>query len=682
MTNEQQNNVFRLAAIIYGRSASGISLNKSHQKVIDDALFCCGKEAISSTDLIVYIKQNYGLLYTDNEVKELVSGRDSEKKYHSYMDHEEFIISLTTEYKIKLSLLCQEKNLYDYIDEYFSIHQEEDPSRKGIVLRFLYEMFTSNLEGYKLILHEQYGAVVADAKFTDDEKRVINGFLNWQNNEKNKAIFDLAGYALEYCMMTNKKNTSLNTRNLKNKSFYIDTNILYRSIGLNGDNLKTRALLFLSKFKEVGEKLVVSQSTYLEFVDSIDYYVGKIDKSQRPSVRTGVLMEFIDEDSIYLFYCKWRVGRANRDSSYFKDWIMSEFDAICSRYEIEREIKPPYDFEQRRKDLEDISSSILESDPEKSTTAAEFDAENVLWVEEMRKGCGDDIYQAKAFLLSSDNNLRRWDYQRNTNRVPIVMSPSQWLGIILHYVERTSDDYQSFVSFLTLTIRREAIPFEKVSLIIQGIAQTTSDIETQQHLVRNFIERKTFDEVDSMSDEKLEHAAEEFAKTELDARIEGMRRERRKGNKVLSKTQRELKKAKEELEVTKQAKEEGAKGMKEVLDATLTEKGHLLEENNDLKTQLLNNWKVGKIIFGASVIVISVMLCFMVFLWHDAKWNFMYDFVSFLDTNKDSVAIQLGQAIVLLPLTTLAYGGIMIKDAIDVVEYDKKKCRFFWKSKQ
>ena len=89
--------------------------------------------------------------------------------------------------------------------------------------------------------------------------------LNWPNDGKNKAVFDLAGYALEYCMMTNRKNTSLNTQNLKHKSFYIDTNILYRAIGLNGDGLKTRAHLFLSKFKEVGEKLILSQSTFVEF---------------------------------------------------------------------------------------------------------------------------------------------------------------------------------------------------------------------------------------------------------------------------------------------------------------------------------------------------------------------------------------------------------------------------------
>ena len=76
---------------------------------------------------------------------------------------------------------------------------------------------------------------------------------------KDKAIYDLAGYSLEYCMMTNQKNTSLNIQNLKGKSFYIDTNVIYRALGLNSDNLKVRTHLFLSKFKEVGESLVISQ---------------------------------------------------------------------------------------------------------------------------------------------------------------------------------------------------------------------------------------------------------------------------------------------------------------------------------------------------------------------------------------------------------------------------------------
>lgn len=685
MTSEQQKNIFRLAAIIFGRSSKGVSLNKTHQRIVDDALFCCGKKSISLTNLIIYIKTNYGLFYTTKEIIDLVKGRGAEEKYQTYTERDDMVISLTVEYKNKLSSLSKEKTLYDYIDEYFVLQGGEDVQGKELILRFLYEMFTSNLEGYKLILQEKFNAVAAGSNFNDEEKAIINGFLNWPNDNKNKAVYDLAGYALEYCMMTNKKNTSLNTQNLKNKSFYIDTNIIYRAIGLNGDGFKTRAHLFLSKFKEVGEKLVVSQSTYVEFVDSVDYYIEKIENSQNPRVNTKVLMQFIDENSVFLYYCKWRVGRVNRGPGYFKDWIMSEFNSLCDQYDIVRETKYPYNRELLEKELNEMSSSIHECDTDKPYTSAVYDAENVLWVEEKRKGSGDDIYQAKSFLLSSDNSLRRWDYHRNTNRVPIVMSPSQWLGIILHYVERTSNDYQSFVSFLTLSIRHEVWPIEKLSLVITGISQTTSDIEMQQHLVRNFIERKVFDEVESMNDEELEKEAETFAKTELDKRIDRLEKKRRYSKRSLAKMQLALSATKKELDDIKKFNKDEVAKINEKLNAVSEEKKQVESQNADLLVKIqrhdLYKWRSLKVVYGVVISLIAIMLCLMVFHWRDANWNFVYKFVQYLDGEKDSVAFSLGQAIIVIPLSVIVYGGWMVKDAFDVDEYDKKKCRFFWASK-
>lgn len=222
MTSEQQRNVFRIAAIIYGRSRNGVSLNKSYQRVIDDALYRCGKESITLTELIVFINDEYGLLYSAEEIEDVViKGRDASQCYYCYDDNIDLMISLTGEYKNKLSLVCGQKTLYDYIDEYLELFNIENVSSKDLILRFLYEMFTTNLEGYKLILHEKIDSLGVDnSAYTEDEKAIINDFLNWPDEGKDKAIYDLAGYSLEYCMMTNQKNTSINVQNLKGKSFY------------------------------------------------------------------------------------------------------------------------------------------------------------------------------------------------------------------------------------------------------------------------------------------------------------------------------------------------------------------------------------------------------------------------------------------------------------------------------
>jgi hypothetical protein len=688
MTNEQQKNVFRMAAIIYGRSDRSMSINKSHQRVIDDALYCYGKESVLLTELIVYINREYLLLYSPEEIIGIVvDGRDAKDHYMAYYNNDnELVISLTPEYKTKLTLICGQKTLYDYIDEFIAVYELEANKTKDLLLRFLYEMFTSNLEGYKLLLQEKFDAITSNARYSEEEKNRVNDFLNWQDEGKNKAVYDLAGYSLEYCMMTNKKNTSLNVQNLKYKSFYIDTNIIYRAIGLNGDNYKTRADLFLSKFKDVGEKLVISQSTYIEFLDTIDYYIDKIEQSQRPKVRSQVISEFINEDSIFLFYHKWCVGRHNRDSRIFRDWIMSEFDSLMAKYNIEKDEKYPYDKEARKNDIDDYVESIHSNILDKPITSAVYDAENVLWVEEKRKGSTDDIYQAKAFFLSSDNGLRRWDYQRNFRRVPIVMSPSQWLSIILHYVERTSDDYKSFVSFLTMNVRTEVWPIEMLTNVIAGIAEATNDIEQQQYLVRNFIERNTFEEMENKTDKEIEHEAETFAKTELEKRIEVLEESQTQSEKSLKQTQEELSGTQKELEAVKKAGEKERAKILAEKEEEIRKNKEAISENERLKEKIahqeLKKWKSIKIIIWVFVLLCSVFWGSMIYLWKDQPWNFMAQLVAFVDSLGTSSASSLGKWLLGLPIVLFAYSGGMIVDACDMDEYDKKRFRLFWKSKK
>ena len=92
----------------------------------------------------------------------------------------------------------------------------------------------------------------------------------------------------------------------------------------------------------------------MEFIDTIDYYIGKIDNSLRPRVQSKVISEFISEDSVFHYYHKWCIGRVNRSTSYFKDWIMSEFDSLCKKYEIIHDRNYPYNIEERKKQYKRI----------------------------------------------------------------------------------------------------------------------------------------------------------------------------------------------------------------------------------------------------------------------------------------------------------------------------------------
>ena len=365
---------------------------------------------------------------------------------------------------------------------------------------------------------------------------------------------------------------------------------------------------------------------------------------------------------------------------------MSEFDTLRTKYEIEHDSNYPFDFEQKKKDIDDYVSSIHGYDPDKPITSAEYDAENVLWVEEKRKGCSDDIFQTKAFLLSSDNGLRRWDYQRNYHRVPIVMSPSQWLSIILHYVERTSDDYKSFISFLTMNVHTEVWPIEMLTSVISGIAEATNDIEQQQNLVRNFIERNTFDEVEKKSDKELEQEAERFAKTELEKRIETLEVNQAKSDKYLEETKQALAGTQKKLQAVKKASDEKIAKLRSEKEEEKRQRKEVDDENVNLKKQIVHQkfiwWRIKKIFIWSIILIVSVGLGLMILLWQNQPWNFMAKLVAFVDGLGESSASKIGKWIIGLPIVIVYYSCSMIIDAIDVDEFDEKRVRLFWKSKK
>ena len=168
------------------------------------------------------------------------------------------------------------------------------------------------------------------------------GFLNWENASKDIEIFNLASYALEYCLITNNRKNNIILDNLKNKCFYLDTNIIYRAIGINGEDRKRRTLQFLSKIKSISNTIFITQKTNEEFEQSIKLYVKRLKKSEAPSVNSQLYTEYVTYDDIYRFYHVWCLGRANTSIDLFNAYLKNEFYALCKNYDIVIDKNSPY----------------------------------------------------------------------------------------------------------------------------------------------------------------------------------------------------------------------------------------------------------------------------------------------------------------------------------------------------
>lgn len=515
--------LFRMSALIYANNNDGIISSKQIcKKVIEDSLIKISTTAIPLSELMLYIQENYGgLSFSYEELENIIDTPKYKEHFDSYIDNDIKMVSLNGKRRITLENLPKVKNLQTYIEEYIS-NNGIDPNKIEIFRQFFYGVFTTNLSAYKKLLQEDYSIDVPEESYSEEDRLLINGFLNSEDPEKNKAIYNFASSALEFCMMTNKKNTTLEFNNLKNKNLYLDTNIIFRAIGLNGEDRKIRTRSFLRNIarSNLQQHIFITKKTEQEFRETLSYQLERLEDALKPTpnVNPKVYNEFITIDGIYKLYFKWKAGRSNSSIELFKAHILASYETLKETYKITKDSMVPFNEnnETIKENISAYASSIRKFDPEKQFIASEIDAYNIMWIEYKRGDSNNDIFNTKDFIISSDQALRIWDYNRNSNEAPIVMLPSQWLSLILRYLSRTDDDYKSFVCFLNMKVNSSVMSEEQLLYAIEGISETTSDILQQKHLITQLIKSDYQKKLCNLSSTEIIEKTKSFAQTEQD----------------------------------------------------------------------------------------------------------------------------------------------------------------------
>ena len=527
--------LFRLAAVLYADNNYEVAPKTILRKVIESALLSNNNKSINIHQLIDFIHITYNLHLDEQEVKSIVTS-DKEEGFLIKEKAENIIVSLSEKRKKNIESKLTNKTIDYFITEF----EKEKPAivtgsnSKEIIYRFLYEILSSNIESFKKLLDSK-GKIediinIESHTYTAVEREIVNEFLSWDNNEKNKAIFDIASYALEYCMISNNGSGShIQFNNLKNKIFYLDANVVFRVLGINGVNRQNRTNTILKKFIEVNTSLVISKFTEIEFKDTIAFYIDKlkhnpINRKLNPAVFEEKYFRSLND--LFDFYYKWRAGKYNDSLELFEAYILSLYEKFKIDFKINTDYKIPYDEKDEKieKKINELSLSISSF---KNTEGARHgisgdntDASNILLVETKRDGKNSSIFEAKQFIISTDQALRRWDYRRNAV-TPIVILPSQWLSILLRYINRTSDDFKSFVSFLNLPSGESQIDSEKLHVILAGISEMTENFDQQRYIVQTLIQKK-FDGIleKGIKDEEILERTKIFTKTELEKKVD------------------------------------------------------------------------------------------------------------------------------------------------------------------
>lgn len=636
-----KNQLFRLATVLYADNNYEVAPKTIIKKVIESALLSNGNKSISTHNLIDFIFDTYNLHLDELEVKNIVKS----EKEHGFLINEkngETIICLTEKRKHLIESKLSNKTIDFFIEEFQKEKTSlvEGSNTKEIIYRFLYEILSTNIESFKKLLDSKKKVEelinIESNSYTPVEREIINEFLGWDNNEKNKAIFDIASYALEYCMISNNGDGShIQLNNLKNKIFYLDTNVIFRALGINGLNRQNRTNTFLKKFLEVNTTLVISKFSEIEFKDTITFYLDKLKRAPlNRKINPEVFQEkhFKSLSDIYDFYYKWRAGKYNDSLDLFEAHIFSLYNKFKDDFKVSADYKIPFDEKdiKTEKIINELSESICSyknlEGSKHGFNGDNIDALNILLVQIRRDDKSTNIFDTKHFIVSTDQSLRRWDYYRNSI-TPIVLLPSQWLSILLRYISRSNDDFKSFVSFLNLPSGESQIDSEKLHIVLAGISEMTENFDQQKFIVQSLVQKK-FDGIleKGVKDDEILERTKNFAKTELEKIVE----------EVSSKNES----LESEFISHKKETSQQIGGLELKNSKQTTELNDKEQENVILKKKLKNNyidnkienWKRPAYFFIPLIILILVFFYFQIFNC-DWKYNFVQKLVDYIDNN-------------------------------------------------
>lgn len=514
--------ITRTATIIYADSMSNRTTNTIKKKFVESVYVNNGNTLLTLSELVNIIEETMGLMFSEDEIKPIVK---DESVFMEVLNRSSEDIKYNLQEK-RYSTLCSKSidEIDNVIETFFSTKVENSLSItkdgfKELMYRYLHSILNTNVSTYVQFVNPTKSVTIPklnSEQFTDDEIDLINDFVKWNDETKNKAIFKLINYCIEYAIVVNNSSEDVLSKSLRTKVFYLDNALLYRALGINGETRKKRTISFLKKCKESGQKFVISKYTRQEFFNTVDFHLSQLNSSTPfGRITPRVFKRYANGDGFYQFYHEWRNGRINYGFDIFKTHIHSLYKDLVKQFDIEENFKVPFDEKEEPAIINTYKEEIRVVKKTNRNEPHLVDARNMHWIECIRSGNNIDVASTKYYFVTSDQKLQSWDRTHSVNQ-PLTLLPSQWMGLILKYVSRSSDDYKSFISFMNLPKDNSVISEDELQSVMAGISEMTEEFSKQESIIESMVEIKFGDILKG----NIQENAKTYAKDKLEKEYE------------------------------------------------------------------------------------------------------------------------------------------------------------------
>lgn len=506
-------------ALMFGENKAS-TFNKNLEKMIALVLFDKYNTGLTITDIIADIRDKYALDFSDSEIIGTIHNKNQNRIIQINETRDEVLkaYSITPEEYEKIRKKTDDSSIRKIVELFLKEHEELDISEKAfcdLLVKYLYDVFNSNAETIQALMNgEHLGMKAANCDYSTDEKKILNAFIYWDNLDKNRCVYQLISCCFDYCMMTVRKDKTVYQTIFNQKKFYLDTNIVFRLMGLNNEKRKLVIDAFILKCKETGVEILYSNHTRSELNDTIRYYVGQIKALLADSAPLSVraiscLDDRMSSSAFYEQYVEWTKDPVNRTSDYssFERDLRMRTSKILSRFkQVTFDDYSGRNKKEYAEQFESLKQYKIEHRRNTYDPSIKADINNYLYIQERnREKKGENFFATDHYLITADHAFSGWEREKRPGAIPTVVLPSVWYSIILQYAGRTTaDDYSAFTRFLNFSFSENEPADARKMEILKSVIALQEPVDMKETIIFDIAEKLQHDYKDLNSEQIVE----------------------------------------------------------------------------------------------------------------------------------------------------------------------------------
>jgi len=463
-------------------------------------------------------------------------------------------------------------------------------------------------------------------KLYDIAQKEFKAFLSSKKaNVVNYLLFLInraVGYLTEVC---DPNTIDVLRSNMSIKTIYLDTNVVFRLIDLQGEQRKASTLEVIDLCREFGIEIKITDKTLQQLQNTINHFAQLLLKNPLPSHISRIAYQFRNSDNYLSIY--WR------ESSLNENLKVSDFNARYKHIdlflsELGIEVENTTDIEDNLITLkQEIGSKFFmflsdHSITTRNDSSVDHDAFHLALIYKKQSAPVNRFIDASTFFLTSDRIL---DYFQDKlhilkhSKAPLTLRPSNIINI-LQFIKPNGKDYSSV--FLDIFTRSSYIPMKINNEVIHDIASKLINLKhhptifekilSDEHFQDKYNSSTTEEEKNSLLsnaiDEEIEKLVVDLTESqeqtkELEQKLEELVIREQDINSLLTKAKQQMGAAQEQLDKTLNDLSQSSKK-----ESELSEIVNALKRKVDGHTR---NWNI-----FFSVLLVIILFGFIIVDWY------------------------------------------------------------------